>query len=107
MSMGKYVGVFFNGLVVLVRYFMWDALDAIINYIDPGFVAHGIACFSIFFMTFVSVFFFCGFPTIPLSLLRNSHSFLRYDSFQRPFMAYYGTRVLLWETSTFFLNNHW
>jgi len=58
-------------------YFMWDALDAIINYIDPGFVAHGIACFSIFFMTF------------------------------RPFMAYYGTRVLLWETSTFFLNNHW
>lgn len=37
---------------------MWDALDAIINYIDPGFVAHGIACFCIFFMTFVSVFLF-------------------------------------------------
>ena len=26
---------------------------------------------------------------------------------QKPFVAYYGTRCLLWETSTFFLNNHW
>jgi len=58
-------------------YFLWDMLDSIINFIDPGFVAHGIACFAIYLMSF------------------------------KPFMAYYGTRVLLWETSTLFLNNHW
>ncbi|KAF8965309.1 TLC domain-containing protein [Flammula alnicola] len=58
-------------------YFLWDTLDAIFNFIDPGFVAHGIACFAIFTMSY------------------------------KPFVAYYGTRCLLWETSTFFLNNHW
>jgi hypothetical protein len=58
-------------------YFLWDALDAIINFTDAGFVAHGIACFGIFFLSY------------------------------KPFMSYYGTRVLLWEVSTFFLNIHW
>ncbi|KAF8163559.1 TLC domain-containing protein [Crassisporium funariophilum] len=58
-------------------YFLWDTLDAIINFIDPGFVAHGIACFAIYTMSY------------------------------KPFVAYYGLRCLLWETSTFFLNNHW
>lgn len=58
-------------------YFLWDALDATINFIDGGFVVHGIACFTVYFTSF------------------------------KPFMAYYGTRVLLWEISTFFLNNHW
>ncbi|KAH9483895.1 putative TLC domain-containing protein C17A2.02c [Psilocybe cubensis] len=58
-------------------YFLWDTLDAIVNFIDPGFVAHGVACFFIYTMSY------------------------------KPFVAYYGTRCLLWETSTFFLNNHW
>jgi len=58
-------------------YFLWDTLDAIFNFIDPGFVVHGVACFAIFTMSY------------------------------KPFVAYYGTRCLLWETSTFFLNNHW
>lgn len=39
----------------LFRYFLWDALDAIINFIDAGFVAHGIACFAIFFLSYVRV----------------------------------------------------
>ncbi|KAF8809091.1 hypothetical protein BYT27DRAFT_7188174 [Phlegmacium glaucopus] len=58
-------------------YFLWDMLDSMINSIDSGFVAHGTACFMIYFMSF------------------------------KPFVAYYGTRTLLWETSTFFLNNNW
>ncbi|KIM48787.1 hypothetical protein M413DRAFT_86010 [Hebeloma cylindrosporum] len=58
-------------------YFLWDTLDAIVNFIDPGFVAHGVACFAIYTMSY------------------------------KPFVQYYGTRCLLWETSTFFLNNHW
>ncbi|PPQ65311.1 hypothetical protein CVT24_011438 [Panaeolus cyanescens] len=64
-------------LAISAAYFVWDALDAMINFIDPGFVAHGIACCAIYTMSF------------------------------KPFVAYYGTRCLLWETSTFFLNNHW
>ena len=43
-----------NGYI-LVRYFLWDALDAIINFTDVGFVAHGIACFAIFFLSYVRV----------------------------------------------------
>ncbi|KAF8643855.1 hypothetical protein AX16_008872 [Volvariella volvacea WC 439] len=58
-------------------YFLWDALDAVINFIDLGFVAHGISCLTIYLLSF------------------------------RPFIAYYGRRCLLWETSTFFLNIHW
>ncbi|KAJ3513877.1 hypothetical protein NLJ89_g2708 [Agrocybe chaxingu] len=62
---------------IAVGYFLWDTLDAIVNFIDPGFVAHGIACFAIYTMSY------------------------------KPFVAYYGTRCLVWETSTIFLNNHW
>ncbi|KAF9532161.1 TLC domain-containing protein [Crepidotus variabilis] len=58
-------------------YFVWDTLDASINFIDAGFVAHGVACTLIYSMVFT------------------------------PFVAYYGARCLLWETSTIFLNNHW
>ncbi|GLB34737.1 putative TRAM, LAG1 and CLN8 homology domain [Lyophyllum shimeji] len=58
-------------------YFLWDSLDAIVNFTDLGFVIHGVACFAIYTMSF------------------------------KPFVAYYGTRCLLWETSTFFLNIHW
>ncbi|TEB26657.1 DUF887-domain-containing protein [Coprinellus micaceus] len=58
-------------------YFIWDTLDAIVNFIDIGFVIHGVACTLIYTMSF------------------------------RPFVAYYGTRCLLWEISTFFLNIHW
>ncbi|PFH54160.1 hypothetical protein AMATHDRAFT_72687 [Amanita thiersii Skay4041] len=59
-------------------YFLWDSLDAIINFIDLGFVLHGIS-------TYLFTYHF------PL----------------KPFVAYYATRCLLWESSTFFLNNHW
>ncbi|KJA27065.1 hypothetical protein HYPSUDRAFT_63325 [Hypholoma sublateritium FD-334 SS-4] len=62
---------------IAAGYFLWDTLDAIFNFIDPGFVAHGVACFAIYTMSY------------------------------KPFVAYYGTRCLLWETSTLFLNNHW
>jgi len=58
-------------------YFLWDSLDAIINFTDLGFVIHGVACFAIYIMSY------------------------------KPFVAYYGIRCLLWETSTFFLNIHW
>lgn len=58
-------------------YFLWDALDAIINFIDTGFVIHGFSCLIIYAMSY------------------------------RPFVAYYGARCLLWETSTFFLNINW
>jgi len=60
-------------------YFLWDTMDAVLNvtYADIGFVLHGIACFAIYLMSF------------------------------KPFVAYYGTRCLLWETSTFLLNIHW
>jgi len=58
-------------------YFVWDTADAILNFVDTGFVIHGVACTLIYSMSF------------------------------RPFVAYYGTRCLLWEISTFFLNIHW
>ncbi|KAL0946764.1 hypothetical protein HGRIS_012939 [Hohenbuehelia grisea] len=58
-------------------YFLWDSLDAIINFIDIGFVIHGVACLAVYSMGF------------------------------KPFVAYYGIRCLLWEASTFFLNIHW
>ncbi|KAF8077735.1 TLC domain-containing protein [Lyophyllum atratum] len=58
-------------------YFLWDSIDAIVNFTDIGFVIHGVACFAIYIMSY------------------------------KPFVAYYGTRCLLWETSTFFLNIHW
>lgn len=62
---------------VALGYFVWDTLDAIYNYTDPGFVVHGVACSLIYAMSF------------------------------RPFVAYYGIRCLLWEISTVFLNIHW
>ncbi|KAF8921023.1 TLC domain-containing protein [Mucidula mucida] len=67
------------GLLTAVAsgYFLWDTLDAIINFIDLGFVLHGLACLAIYVGSF------------------------------KPFLAYYAARCLLWETSTFFLNIHW
>ncbi|KAF4615285.1 hypothetical protein D9613_002658 [Agrocybe pediades] len=62
---------------IAAGYFLWDSLDAIVNFIDPAFVAHGVACLAIYTMSY------------------------------KPFVAYFGTRCLLWETSTLFLNNHW
>jgi hypothetical protein len=55
------------------RYFLWDILDAIVNFIDLGFVVHGtrllctivvaserlnagIACLAIYTMSFVRVY---------------------------------------------------
>ncbi|KAF8921020.1 TLC domain-containing protein [Mucidula mucida] len=62
-------------------YFLWDSLDAIVNFSDIGFVIHGyltgVACFTIYMGSF------------------------------RPFVAYFTARCLLWELSTFFLNIHW
>ncbi|KAK0241661.1 DUF887-domain-containing protein [Armillaria nabsnona] len=58
-------------------YFLWDALEAISNWSDIGFVIHGLACLSVYMLSF------------------------------KPFVAYYTARCLLWEASTFFLNIHW
>ncbi|KXN92267.1 hypothetical protein AN958_08720, partial [Leucoagaricus sp. SymC.cos] len=62
---------------IAVGYFIWDSIDAIINYVDFGFVVHGIVCTLVYGMSY------------------------------RPFVAYYGTRCLLWEISKLFLNIHW
>jgi len=58
-------------------YFLWDSLDAIVNFTDIGFVIHGLACLAIYMLSF------------------------------KPFLAYYAVRCLFWESSTFFLNIHW
>ncbi|KAJ3834716.1 DUF887-domain-containing protein [Lentinula raphanica] len=58
-------------------YFVWDTLDAIINYTDFGFIVHGLACSLIYLLSFT------------------------------PFLSYYAARCLLWESSTIFLNIHW
>ena len=65
MCMLSHVGAFYHFLIairlgtlngyILVRYFLWDTFDAIINFNDAGFVAHGIACFAIFFLSYVRV----------------------------------------------------
>jgi len=62
---------------IAVGYFFWDASDSIINFIDGGYVVHGFACLTIYALSF------------------------------KPFVSYYAVRCLLWESSTFFLNNHW
>ncbi|KAK7467344.1 hypothetical protein VKT23_004401 [Stygiomarasmius scandens] len=62
---------------VASAYFIWDTLDAVVNFVDLGFVVHGVACSAIYMMSF------------------------------KPFLAYYASRCLLWEASTIFLNNHW
>ncbi|KAJ7286121.1 DUF887-domain-containing protein [Mycena rebaudengoi] len=62
---------------VACGYFLWDLIDAIINFVDIGFVLHGVACLAIYLLSF------------------------------KPFLAYYASRCLLWEASTFFLNIHW
>ncbi|TFK42345.1 TLC domain-containing protein [Crucibulum laeve] len=62
---------------IAAGYFLWDTLDAIVNFTDLGFVIHGLACFAIYTMSY------------------------------KPFVTYYATRCLLWEASTFFLNIHW
>ncbi|GAW09653.1 TLC domain-containing protein [Lentinula edodes] len=58
-------------------YFVWDTIDAIINYTDFGFIVHGLACSLIYLLSF------------------------------KPFLSYYAARCLLWESSTIFLNIHW
>lgn len=62
---------------VATGYFIWDTLDAVFCFDAVGFVLHGFACFLIYSLSF------------------------------RPFVGYYSTRCLLWETSTIFLNIHW
>ncbi|KAK0239876.1 TLC domain-containing protein [Armillaria nabsnona] len=64
-------------IAVSSGYFIWDTVDAIVNFVDIGFVVHGLACLAIYLGSF------------------------------KPFLAYYAARCLLWEASTFFLNIHW
>ena len=44
---------------IAVGYFIWDSLDAIINYVNLGFVAHGIACTLVYGLSYVSTFILC------------------------------------------------
>jgi hypothetical protein len=62
---------------ISAAYFLWDTIDMITHFEAFGFVAHGTACFFVYFLCF------------------------------RPFLAYYAVRCLLWEGSTIFLNLHW
>ncbi|KIM30959.1 hypothetical protein M408DRAFT_38508, partial [Serendipita vermifera MAFF 305830] len=57
--------------------FLWDILDAVLHFESIGFVLHGIACLTVFGLSY------------------------------KPFLAYYGPRFLLWELSTPFLNLNW
>ena len=63
-----------NGYI-LASYFLWDALDAIINFTDAGYVAHGIACFTIFFLSYVRVSPFSFFVILipPFFFLSRNH----------------------------------
>ncbi|OSD08343.1 DUF887-domain-containing protein [Trametes coccinea BRFM310] len=63
-------------VAVACGYFLWDALDALINFDDLGFLIHGVSCLTLYMMTF------------------------------RPFLGYYAPRFLTWELSTIFLNIH-
>ncbi|KAL4246088.1 TLC domain-containing [Abortiporus biennis] len=62
---------------IAIGYFIWDTVDAIVNFIDLGFVIHGLSCMVLYSLTF------------------------------KPFLGYYSPRFLLWELSTPFLNIHW
>lgn len=62
---------------VAVGYFLWDTIDAIVNFTDLGFVLHGLACVMTYSLTF------------------------------KPYLQYFSCRFLLWELSTPFLNIHW
>ncbi|OCH88202.1 hypothetical protein OBBRIDRAFT_795479 [Obba rivulosa] len=62
---------------VACGYFLWDVADAIMHFSgDMDFLLHGVSCLMIYMLTF------------------------------RPYLAYYGCRFLVWETSTIFLNIH-
>ncbi|KAI0807957.1 DUF887-domain-containing protein [Fomes fomentarius] len=63
-------------VAVACGYFLWDSLDALINFDDLGFLIHGVSCLTLYMMAF------------------------------RPFLGYYAPRFLTWETSTIFLNIH-
>ncbi|GJF00569.1 TLC domain-containing protein [Phanerochaete sordida] len=62
---------------VALGYFIWDTIDAIVNFTDLGFVLHGLACVVTYSLTFT------------------------------PYLQYFSCRFLLWELSTPFLNIHW
>ena len=41
---------------VATGYFIWDSLDAIISFVDFGFIVHGIACTLVYGLSYVSIF---------------------------------------------------
>jgi len=49
---------------IAVGYFIWDSLDAIINFVDFGFIVHGIACTLVYGLSYVSIS--CLIPTCTL-----------------------------------------
>ncbi|KAG5643227.1 hypothetical protein DXG03_001311 [Asterophora parasitica] len=79
-------------------YFLWDSLDAVVNYTDAGFVVHGEFAFYSYERVEADVGLVFGVGIACLAIYTLSY---------KPFVAYYGVRCLLWETSTFFLNIHW
>ena len=101
----------------LCRYFLWDTIDAIVNFVDLGFVLHGTLCHSLAPIKPASSAYAMlprrgmhnhlqpHIRTSPLFHHRtNQYSRLRT---QRPFLQYFSPRFLLWELSTPFLNIHW
>ncbi|KZV90080.1 hypothetical protein EXIGLDRAFT_771112, partial [Exidia glandulosa HHB12029] len=57
--------------------FLWDIMHTTVWFGGMGFVAHAVACFSVYMFGFT------------------------------PFLAYFGARCLMFEASTPFLNIHW
>ena len=51
---------------VACGYFLWDSIDSIVHFQGPGFVVHGVVCFVIYLLGYVSGLFGYAFGTSKL-----------------------------------------
>lgn len=72
---------------LLHRYFLWDTIDAIVNFTDLGFVFHGLACVVTYSLTFVSLFPHLTRWSVLMSTFPG----------KKPCLQYFTCRFLLWE----------
>ena len=98
-------------IVDLVYSFLWDIFDSLLNYESIGFVLHGLFILlsdnpglisssgGMFDRLLPQL---CKFNVLQWRI-NAGHLHLA----QKPFLAYYGPRFLLWELSTPFLNLNW
>jgi hypothetical protein len=93
-------------LTVKYRYFLWDTLDASVNFADLGFVIHGAACLMIYTFAFVGNFHSYFFPS--QSFRNHFLPITHLDSFCGRRMDILPTVALVDSfRSTIFLNIHW